>query len=185
MLASLFTDYGKILNNFFCNESFTKLESLNNEIISVYENNGQIYLCGNGGSATNSIHIANDFCHIRTNKFPRGIPAKSLNENSALITCYANDIDYDSIFSEQVNNFMSSNDMLIVLSGSGNSKNIIKAINTCKNKKIKTWGILGNDGGKSKIILDNYLLTNTSSMQISEDIQTIVFHIITKFIKKL
>ena len=108
-----------------------------------------------------------------------------MNENSALITCYANDIDYDSIFSEQVNNFMSSNDMLIVLSGSGNSKNIIKAINTCKNKKIKTWGILGNDGGKSKIILDNYLLTNTSSMQISEDIQTIVFHIITKFIKKL
>ena len=93
------------------------------------------------------------------------------------------DLGYDKIYSEQLRNFSSNDDLLIILSGSGNSKNLIKAIEFCKINGVKTFAILGKNGGHCVDLVDDYLLTNTDSMQVSEDIQTIIFHIVSLSLK--
>ena len=103
-------------------------------ILSAWKSNNTIYLCGNGGSAANAIHIANDMTYGAT-KNGKGISIESLSSNSAVLTCLANDLSYEDIFSEQIKVKGKSNDLLVVLSGSGNSKNIIKAIEVVKLKK--------------------------------------------------
>lgn len=171
------------LNKFLSNDNIQKIEILKNDILDTVKKEKKIFICGNGGSAANSIHIANDLCHLRSNNFQKGINAKSLNENIALITCYANDISYEDIYSEQLKNFSSKGDLLVILSGSGNSKNIIKAIKFCKENAIQTFGVLGKNGGDCLNLIDNYILTNTDSMQASEDLQTIIFHITALLLK--
>lgn len=143
--------------------------------------NKNIFLCGNGGSGANSIHIANDFIYYnqkRKNKLKYNV--ESLASNPAILTCIANDIDYENVFSFQIKTKANKDDLLIILSGSGNSKNIINAINTAKKIGVKTFGIIGFDGGKAKKILDNSIHFKFDDMQIVEDLQTIVFHVIFK-----
>lgn len=183
MKKNISKDYFAEINKFLSDYNIKKIEILIDTIIEIVKNEKQIFICGNGGSAANSIHIANDLCHLRTSNIKKGIKAKSLNENIALLTCYANDLSYDKIYSEQLRNFSSSNDLLIILSGSGNSKNLIKAIEFCKTNSVKTFAILGRNGGQCVNLVDDYLLTNTDSMQVSEDIQTIIFHIISLSLK--
>ena len=185
MPKNISKDYFIEINKFLTNNNIQKIENLKNSILEIVQNEKQIFICGNGGSSANSIHIANDLCHLRTSNIQKGIKVKSLNENIALLTCYANDLGYDNIYSEQLRNFSTDNDLLIILSGSGNSKNLIKAIEFSKSNNVKTFAILGKNGGQCINLVDDYLLTNTDCMQVSEDIQTIIFHIISLSLKSL
>ena len=130
-----------------------------------------VYLCGNGGSAANANHIANDFLYGLSSKLKKGLNVESLSSNVAVITCLANDIGYENIFSEQIKNKGKKDDLLIVLSGSGNSKNILKALKVANSKKIKTFAILGYDGGRAKKICKYPIHCPVNDMQISEDMQ--------------
>ena len=100
------------------------------------------------------------------------------------MTCLANDIGYDKIFSEQIKSKGSKGDLLIVLSGSGNSKNIISAIKEAHKLKMNTFGILGFNGGKCKKILNNFINYKINDMQISEDLQMIIMNICVKSLMK-
>ena len=102
--------------------------------------------------------------------------------NTSVITCLANDIGYDEIFSEQLRVKGNKDDILILLSGSGNSSNIIKAIETADKLKIRTFAILGFDGGKAKKLVQYPIHFNINDMQISEDMQLIVGHICMKYL---
>ena len=113
-------------------------------------------------------------------KTPKTIKIESLASNAAVMTCIANDISYEDIFSFQIMTKAEKNDLLIILSGSGNSKNIIKAIELSKMKGLNTFGLIGFDGGKAKEILDEYIHFKIDDMQVVEDLQTIVFHYIIK-----
>jgi D-sedoheptulose 7-phosphate isomerase len=146
--------------------------------------NKSIFICGNGGSAGNANHIANDLLCVVSRIQGKGVKVESLAANSSIITCIGNDLGYDNIFSEQLKNKGSPKDLLIVLSCSGNSKNIINAILLAKKMKICTFGILGFDGGKSKTILDNYINFKINDMQISEDIQMIVLNMCVQKLMK-
>ncbi len=173
----------ELINNYKKNLSET-LEKLDVEkvkefcelILSAWRTNNTIYLCGNGGSAANAIHIANDMTYGAGKKNGKGISIESLSSNSAVLTCLANDLSYEDIFSEQIKVKGKPNDLLIVLSGSGNSKNVIKAIEIAKNKKMKTFAIVGFDGGKCKKIADKSIHLNVNDMQVAEDFQLIVSH---------
>ena len=125
---------------------------LYNKIFEVWKKNKTVYVCGNGGSAGNANHIANDLIFAAGKKNKKGIKVESLASNPAIITCLANDIGYENIFSEQIKVKGISGDLLIVLSGSGNSKNVINAIKEAKKKNLDTFAILGFDGGKCKKI---------------------------------
>jgi D-sedoheptulose 7-phosphate isomerase len=158
---------------------FKKINLLVTLIKKTWNQNGVIYFCGNGGSGANAIHLANDFLFTKSSN-KKMLNVEALTANNAIITCIANDVGYKFIFSKQLENKASPNDLLLILSGSGNSENLIEAIKIAKRKKMKIFAVLGFDGGKCKKLLKNYIHVNINDMQISEDFQLIVGHIILK-----
>ncbi len=150
-------------------------EILKNAMLATKANKGKTYICGNGGSAANAIHMANDFTYGYCED-KRRFDVEALPANSSVITCLANDIGYDKIFSHQIENKAKAGDLLILLSGSGNSPNIIAAIDAAKILDIKSLGILGFNGGKAKSMVDILIHTKVDDMQVSEDLQLMIAH---------
>jgi D-sedoheptulose 7-phosphate isomerase len=143
-----------------------------------------IYICGNGGSAGNAIHLANDLIYGAGMTNGRGLRAEALSANAAVLTCLANDTGYENIYSEQLRVKGAEGDILIALSGSGNSPNIVRAIETAKDIGIKTFAILGYSGGKCKEIADHPIHFEVDDMQIAEDLQLIVGHICMQWLSE-
>lgn len=143
-----------------------------------------IFICGNGGSAGNANHIANDFLYIISKNFGKGMKMESLSSNSSVITCLANDISYDDIYSEQLKSKAREKDLIFFLSGSGNSKNIIKGIQIAKEMNVTTVGVFGFDGGLGKNLVDYLIHFNINNMQVCEDLQLSFFHICMRVISE-
>ncbi len=137
-----------------------------------------VYICGNGGSAGNAIHLANDFNYGIDKGGGLGLRIEALPANSSVITCIANDEGYENIFSQQLKVKANAGDVLIALSGSGNSPNIIKALEIGNKLGMKTFAILGFSGGAAKNIAQVPLHFQINDMQVVEDLQVIVGHII-------
>ena len=161
-----------------------EIYNLYNLILKTWKKNQSIFICGNGGSAANSNHIANDLSIAAVKNSKRGLKVESLASNSSVMTCIANDYGYEKIFSEQLRNKGSKEDLLLVLSGSGNSKNILNAIKQAKKIKMNIFAILGFNGGKCKKILDKFINYQINDMQISEDLQMIIINICVKELMK-
>jgi len=184
MINSFVKEYSDKISNVFQNFDKKSFDIFCNEVLSVWKNHNSLFLCGNGGSAGNATHLANDFLYSIGKGIVPGLKVESLSANPSVITCLGNDIGYDKIFSEQLKAKGNKNDLLICLSGSGNSKNIINAINQAKKQKIKTFGIIGFDGGKAKKILDHCIHIEINDMQVAEDMQLIVGHMCMQWISK-
>ncbi len=153
---------------------------LTNAISQAWDGGGQVFICGNGGSAGNAIHIANDFIYgIGKGKKP-GMRFHALPANTSIITCLANDEGYDKVFSLQLKAMANKGDILIVLSGSGNSPNILESLKMAKEVGMKSFALLGFTGGKSKELADHTIHFNINDMQISEDLQLIVMHMVAQ-----
>ena len=179
-----FSDYSKRLADTLDEVNWTSVLRLSKELLATKIRGSRVFLCGNGGSAANANHIANDLVYAATEHTGSGFDAVSLAANSAVLTCLANDVGYGNIFSEQLAVSGRENDLLLVLSGSGNSENILNALTMAKKLKMRTAGILGFDGGKCKKITDCAVHVDVNDMQISEDIQLVVGHMIMKWLKK-
>ncbi|QNJ01745.1 SIS domain-containing protein [Synechococcus sp. PROS-U-1] len=183
------SEYLNALNNSFNEQILDSIYFLCSSLAGAWSNNQNVFLCGNGGSAANAIHIANDLLYGVANygsiekKF--GLKVESLTANSGILTCLANDTGYENIFSKQLEVKGSKNDVLIALSGSGNSKNIITAIHTANKIGIKTFAILGYDGGICKSIANHTIHFAVDDMQIAEDVQLIVGHLCMKYLNKI
>jgi D-sedoheptulose 7-phosphate isomerase len=136
-----------------------------------------IYLCGNGGSAGNAIHLANDFLYGAGTRRGIGMRVEALSSNPAVITCLANDLGYDQIFAEQLRVKGNPGDVLLVLSGSGNSPNVVKALQIANSLGMNTFAVLGFSGGQCKELAQHAIHFAVDDMQIAEDIQLIVGHI--------
>ena len=176
------------LSNSFSEEIYIAIQSLALELKKAWLNGNQVFICGNGGSAANAIHIANDLiygvgaCGLGE-KIP-GIKVEALSSNSGVLTCLANDTGYENIYSYQLDVKANSNDLLIVLSGSGNSTNIINALLKAKEKKLKSFAILGFDGGKCLLEADKVIHFKVNDMQLSEDLQMIVAHLCMQWLSR-
>ncbi|PHI36935.1 phosphoheptose isomerase [Pseudoalteromonas sp. GCY] len=178
-IVSLTESYVETLHKVLSNLDGVKVRQLVNTLIKMKNNGGTLYLCGNGGSAANAIHLANDFTFGIS---PKGnaLKVEALAANSSVLTCLGNDIGYDNIFAHQLKVKANHLDILLVLSGSGNSGNIINAIEQAQNLGMTTVGILGFDGGKAKPLLDQVFHFDIQDMQISEDTQVVIGHILMK-----
>ncbi|MDD5079028.1 MAG: SIS domain-containing protein [Candidatus Omnitrophica bacterium] len=158
------------------------VEQLAQKVLLVQKEDRHIFLCGNGGSAANAMHIANDLLYLRSKG--KGIKVTALPANQAVLTCLANDIGYENIFSFQLEQLGQQGDILIVLSGSGNSKNILKAVDMAKKMRIATCAILGFDGGRCLNLVDIPILFPINDMQIAEDLQLIIGHMLMQWLKE-
>ena len=184
-LQNIIDNYKNDYFNSFNSKVEKKIISLSKTIENCWKKNNTIFIIGNGGSGANAQHIANDFLYGAGTSNKKGIKVEALLSNSSVITCLANDINYESIFSEQIKVKANKDDLLLVLSGSGNSKNIIKAIQEAKKLKVSTFGIVGYDGGKAKKLLDDFIHFNLNDMQVVEDLQMFVCHVCCKWLSQI
>ena len=156
---------------------------LSTSLREAWHNNKQVFICGNGGSAANAMHIANDLFYGIAKEFGTGIRVNALPSNPSVLTCLANDISYIDIFSQQIKVLGQEEDILIVFSGSGDSSNIIKAIEVANGMNMKTFAILGYSGGKCLDLADVAIHFPVEDMQVAEDMQLIICHIVMQWLR--
>jgi D-sedoheptulose 7-phosphate isomerase len=145
---------------------------------SAWQSNKQIIVFGNGGSALTALHYVTDWnkaIYLATGK---PIRARCLLDNIGLVTAYANDISYDDIFLEQLKAALMPGDLVIGISGSGNSENVLRAIAYANENDGVTLGICGYSGGKLRKLARHSICTNVHDMQLSEDLHLVFGHIV-------
>lgn len=171
-----FETLSEVAKNINVQDLTAVIESIENTANS----GNKIITCGNGGSALTASHFITDWnkmVNVRTGKKFRGI---SLADNIGLMTAFGNDLSYSDIFSGQLNAIMDENDLLVVVSGSGNSKNVIKCVEAAKLLNGRVIGILGFDGGDLKSLCDLSVVIPSFDMQICEDLHLSVGHMVMK-----
>lgn len=147
-------------------------------------NGNRVFLFGNGGSAATASHFASDLSKGTICKGKPRIKAFALTDNVALISAWANDAAYDDIFAEQLENLVEPEDVVIGISGSGNSSNVLNGIELARAKGSKTIGFTGFDGGKLKFLVDIAVVVPNYDMKQVEDIHLLIEHIITTCIRE-
>lgn len=150
----------------------------------IYKDKGRIYFAGNGGSASTCGHFVNDFHAGSLRHGGGGFRLIDLTSNVASLTALANDLGYEDIFCKQLEGVIEPKDALVVISASGNSKNLIKAVDYVKSQGARTVGLLGFDGGQLKSTCDMALVVSTPKGQYGpvEDIHLIINHIISTYL---
>ena len=152
-------------------------------MLEVYQNNKKVILCGNGGSASDALHIEGELLG-RLKKERKSLSTITLNSNQATITAIANDYGYDKIFQRQLEGVGSEGDLLIVLSTSGNSMNIINVLEQAKLQNIKTVALLGNNGGKCIGKADISLVVPSNEAARIQESHIMIGHIICELVEE-
>lgn len=142
----------------------------------------RVFIFGNGGSGSTASHFACDINKGVSLGKERRHRIMALTDNIPTILAYSNDMSYDDIFVEQLKNFLEPGDLVIGISGSGNSKNVIKAIQYANSKQNYTIGITGYGGGELRRIVALSINANKNDMQISEDVHMILVHLLMKML---
>ena len=153
-------------------------------LLAAYEGGRKVLVFGNGGSGSTASHFACDINKGVSYGLEKRFRIMPLTDNMATIMAYANDVSYEEIFVEQLKNFLEPGDIVVGISGSGNSKNVLKAIEYAKQKGNTTVGICGYMGGKLREISDHSVNANFNDMQISEDVHFILMHLMMKITSK-
>lgn len=180
-----FDQFKKNLDNF----DLSALEKGTRLIWNAYLKGKTIFFIGNGGSAATAAHMANGFSKGTIGfkgdaSWPR-FKAIALTEGVSTFTAWANDLSYEDIFSEQLKNLGGKDDVLVAISASGNSPNIIKAVETAKKMGVKTFGLAGFTGGKLAKIADVSLVVVDNDYGRVEDIHLLIHHVITEYFYEL
>jgi D-sedoheptulose 7-phosphate isomerase len=151
-------------------KNFKIIQKIKNKILYCLNNSGKVFLCGNGGSAADAQHLAAEFMvRLRPKVNRNPYPVISLALDTSTLTACSNDYGYKNIFSRPLNALASEKDILIVISSSGKSENIIEALKLAKKKKIISIGFLGCGGGKAKFLCDlKYIVPSNNVARIQE-----------------
>ena len=155
-------------------------------LVETYRSGGQVFIIGNGGSAAMASHMACDLSKTvfgsRTMDARRRFRVMALTDNTPLITAWANDVGYECVFAEQLRTWVGSGDLVIAITGSGNSLNIIEAVEVACTLGAHTFGLLGFDGGQIKDLVDEYVLVPVENYGYVEDIHLALDHIVTAYL---
>lgn len=164
------------------------LEEINdamNAIYETYQKGGNIYICGNGGSASTASHFQNDFNKGISEYVENKFRFVCLNDNVSTLMAIANDIGYEEVFRFQLRNKITKEDLFVGISGSGNSKNVLNAAEYAKEAGAKIIGITGYTGGKLKQMADYRMHADIMDMQIAEDVHMTFDHMMMKIFYNL
>lgn len=161
-----------------------KIDAAMNLIMDAYDAKKKIYIFGNGGSSATASHFQNDFNKGISEYVEKKFNFTCLNDNMSTIMAIANDIGFEEVFRFQLINKLEEGDIVIAISGSGNSKNVINAVEYAKECGNKIIGLTGFNGGKLRELSDISLHADINSMQITEDIHMIFDHLIMSIFYK-
>ncbi len=160
-----------------------RMNELGETLLRAYRNNKQVFLLGNGGSSSTASHMAADLAKNTIGPNMKRFRIVSLNDNAAIMTALANDLGYENVFSEQLTNLVQAGDVLIVVSASGNSPNVLKAMRYARSRSADVVGLLGFDGGVASELADIPLIVPSDHYGVVEDVHLIVNHILVDYFK--
>ncbi len=159
-----------------------RFEEIAQALLSAYHDERQVFIMGNGGSGATASHFVCDINKGSCLDLEKRFRVICLNDNMPSILAYANDLSYDRIFVEPLKNFLRPRDVVIGISGSGNSENVLLAVSYAKEKGALTIGLSGFDGGRLARIVDIPLVAAVSDMQKVEDVHMIVVHMLMQYL---
>ncbi|TET92979.1 MAG: SIS domain-containing protein [Desulfobacteraceae bacterium] len=166
----------------FIRKNTSILIDLAEYISKAFKNDKKLMLCGNGGSAADAQHIAAEFVNrFQLDRHP--LPAMALTTDTSIITSVANDYGYEEVFSKQIQALGVEGDILLAISTSGNSKNILSAIRTAKEKHLYTVGLIGGDGGEMVTLVDLSLVVKSNQTPRVQEAHILTGHIICELVE--
>lgn len=148
-----------------------------------YHIGAQVFVLGNGGSASTASHMAADLAKNTIGPHMRRFRILSLNDNIPLLTALANDEGYENIFSEQLENLIQPGDVLVAISASGNSENVLRAVRYANSRQAQTIGLLGFDGGEASGLVDKAVLVHSTDYGVIEDAHLVLNHILVEYFR--
>ena len=183
LIDSYKTEY-ELLKNFIEQEEKDRTtEKIAEELAEAFTNGNKVLICGNGGSNCDALHFAEEFTG-RFRKERRALPAIAISDSSH-ITCVGNDYGFDYIFSKGVEAYGKEGDMFIGISTSGNSGNVIKAVEKAKELGMKTVALLGKDGGKLKGMCDHEFIIPGETSDRIQEIHMMILHIVIEGVERI
>lgn len=160
-----------------------EIEDFIDIIVNCYKSKNKVLICGNGGSAAQAQHIAAEFVG-RYKKERKGMPFIALTTDTSIVTAWSNDYSFDTLFQREVEALGTENDVLVGLSTSGNSENVIKAIKKAKQMGMKTVALLGKDGGKTKGLADVEIIIPSDNTPRIQEAHIAVLHIMCEQVEE-
>lgn len=178
-----FEEAHKVLADFYKDsEQIKKCNQMSQMLIETFKSGGNVFSCGNGGSHCDAMHFAEEFTG-RYRDDRRALGALALGDPSH-VTCVSNDYGFEHIFSRQLDGLGRKGDMMIGLSTSGNSANVIKAVEVAKQKGIKTVGLLGKGGGKLKDLVDLAIVVPADTSDRVQEIHIKILHTVIETVER-
>jgi D-sedoheptulose 7-phosphate isomerase len=183
-MKDYFRGYFKHVNDVLLNLDLNDIDGVVECFLTARKNKKTIFFAGNGGSAATASHFAQDLGEVGRKSNKPGFKTLSLTDNVSLISAVGNDYGYDKIFTIQLFEWFSAGDVLVAISASGNSPNIINAVEQVKEAGGKTVGLVGFDGGKMKNLCDHVIHVKTDIGEYGpvEDVHLIMDHLITSYL---
>ena len=164
-------------------ENYEELEKIFNILKNARDSGNHVFVMGNGGSASTASHFVADLLKTSITNENKRFKAISLSDNIPVLLAWSNDESYDTIFSNQLENFVEKDDVVIGISGSGNSKNVLNAIQLTNEKHATTIGLNGKSGGKLSEIVKINLTVKSDDMLTIETIHLLICHLLTTMIR--
>ncbi len=160
-----------------------RVEAMGDILYRAYQHNKQVFIIGNGGSAATASHMACDLGKNTITHNRARFRVMSLNDNMPLMSALANDVGYEHVFAEQLRNLIHAGDVLISISGRGNSPNVIRAMEYARSRAATNIALLGFDGGRAVELADEYMLVPVQDYGIVEDLHMVLDHILTEYFR--
>jgi D-sedoheptulose 7-phosphate isomerase len=160
------------------------VESAVKRIVTTWRNNGKVFIMGNGGSAATALHMACDLSKNTATPGQRRLRALSLNDNMALFSALSNDCQYENVFAEQIRTLADVGDVVIAISASGNSANILNGVQAAHELGVMTIGFTGYHGGKLAGMVDIPIVVPSHNIEQIEDVHMMLEHIVTVAVRE-
>lgn len=162
-----------------------QIEQYAKDILACDERGGTVFIVGNGGSAATASHFQCDLGKGAQSEGKKRIRVLSLTDNNSIMTAISNDISYDDVFLYQLQNLLTEKDLVIGISASGNSGNVVKCFEYARKMGVPTFGLLGFSGGKMLPLSGHYIHIHSNNFGIVEDMHLIIGHMVSQYIKQI
>jgi D-sedoheptulose 7-phosphate isomerase len=159
------------------------VDELAGRLYRAYKDGKQVFVLGNGGSASTASHMTADLAKNTIGANMRRFRIMSLNDNVPLMTALSNDLGYHRVFTEQLMNLIRAGDVLVVISGSGNSPNVLRAIDYARDQCAQVIGLLGFSGGRAAELCDTAVVVDSDDYGVIEDAHLILNHILVEYFR--